>query len=225
MDDYYTDAEMEYDDGADLDDWYSDADDLDAYADDDYQIDSMLDALAAEDDGEMDDLSERRGRRGRKRRRSARRGRQQAVRTASKQSSYRRPVPKRYVTHAEFKKTSDAQDHKIARNGSGIKSVNGRLNKLDSRVSDVVTVNSAQTTHIKKLNRQMRIDGALEFAESYDGAAIDVYQLLKGAVKSGMLDSQSGAFANPMVVGGLGFLLRNPAFLRQFFAPSGVITP
>jgi hypothetical protein len=137
-------------------------------------------------------------------------------------------VPKKYVTHAEFKKTTDIQDRKIARNGTGIKTVNSRVNGLKGRVDGVVTVNTAQSRYIRKLNKQMKIDAALEFAESYDGTSIDIYQILKGAVKSGMLDSTKGAFSNPLLVGGLGFLLRNPGFLGQLTAgqaPIAVVNP
>jgi len=222
MDDIYDDDDMEMEEELLLlDDMGGDDDDTED------NVDEVLEMMMGETTfGEDEDMSERRPKRGRSKRR--RRGQGRGVRTAPKGSSYRRPVPKKYVTHAEFKKTTDIQDRKIARNGTGIKTVNSRVNGLKGRVDGVVTVNTAQSRYIRKLNKQMKIDAALEFAESYDGTSIDIYQILKGAVKSGMLDSTKGAFSNPLLVGGLGFLLRNPGFLGQLTAgqaPIAVVNP
>ena len=46
-----------------------------------------------------------------------------------------------------------------------------------------------------------------------------MYQLLKGATKSGFLGDGTGAMSNPLVIGGLGLLLNNPNLLSGILAP------
>lgn len=71
----------------------------------------------------------------------------------------------------------------------------------------------------------MKLDGALEFAESYDGNTLDFISLFKGAVKSGMLDNTKGALASPAVIGGIGLLLNvfrnNPGMLMGLATSAG----
>ena len=220
-----------YDDDLDMEEELLLLDDLDEDSEEDMEGDDMLDMMMDElADDDAEDLSERR-RRWRSRKGGSRRrfgGRRKGnrfrnIRTASRRPSYRPPVSKRYVTHPEFKKSNDISDTKHARSAAGIKTLNERVKGVDTRVDGLVEVNKAQTVHIRRLTKQMRIDGALEFAESYDGTSIDIYQLLKGAVKSGMLDSTEGAFSNPLLVGALGFLLRNPGFLGQLTGIQGQV--
>jgi hypothetical protein len=218
----------QYDDVVDYDDEL-DADFIDEIDEDDGDVeddvDSMLEAMMDEDYDEEDedgveDYSERRffGRRARRRaqaraRKKAARGR--AVRTARGKSAYRTPVSKKHVTHPQLKSALGRVGKDIRRNAIGIKSVNKRIGGLNGRVNGVVSVNRVQSRKIGKLGHQMKLDGALEFAESIstndDGSlSLNLLPMLKGAVKSGMLGGSKGALSSPAVVGGLGFLLSNP---------------
>jgi len=198
IDDFDDDMEMEFFDA------------FDDEEDDEDDVDDMLEALM-EDDEDEDDLSERR----RRRRKRGRRSRRKAVRTARGSSAYRSPTSKKYVTHPQLKSALGRVGKDIRRNAIGIKSVNKRVGSIGRRVDGVVSVNRVQSKNIGQLKQQMKLDGALDFAESLsanpDGTlALNLLPLLKGAIKSGMLGSTKGAFSSPAVVGGLGFLLSNP---------------
>jgi hypothetical protein len=101
----------------------------------------------------------------------------------------------------------------VKRNGEGIKTLNTRLGGLTTRVDDVVSVNQIQSRAIGKLDKQMKIDGALDLAESFTPGGISAFQLLRGAVKSGLLGEGKGALGNPLVIGGIGLVLNNPGIL------------
>jgi len=205
-------ADFEEDLDDDLDEDLLDEEDLDEEDLDEDDLDDMLEALMdmAEDE-EEDPIERRRRRRGRRRRRRGRRRRR--VTTAKGRSAYRAPVLKNYVTQKQFKSALGRLGREDRRNAKGIKTVNIRVGKLNGRVDGVVSVNRVQSKHISKLNKQMQLDGALEFAGSYDpgSGSIGLYQLLKGAVKSGMLGDAKGAMGNPLLVGGIGLLLREDA--------------
>lgn len=117
------------------------------------------------------------------------------------------------MTQKQLKDAMARVGAETRRNAQGIKTVNSRIGSLGGRVDGVVTVNQVQTTKIGKLEKQMKIDGVLELVESYDGTTVNLYQVLKGAVKSGFLGDAKGAAGNPWVIGGVGFLLRNPGIL------------
>lgn len=187
-------------------------DELDESDEDEEDIDDMLDALMESEEGEADDLADRRRRRrrGRRVRSRSRRG----VRTAKGRSAYRAPVSKDYVTHSQLKSALARVGTDIRRNGMGIKTVNKRVAGFNRRVDGVVSVNRAQSKHIGQIKQQLKLDGALEFAEAIttneDGILeLNLLPLLKGAIKSGMIGKSKGALSNPALVGGLGFLLSN----------------
>jgi hypothetical protein len=203
-----------YEDIIDVDE--EEEEDDEAYGED--EIDEMLGELAeaAEED---DDLAERRRRR-RGRRKS--RGRR-PVRTAKGKSAYRQPAMRGYVTQKQFKDALGRVGADVRRNATGIKTVNSRVGKLDGRVNDVVAVNRVQSKAISKVEKMIKIDGALDFAQSFTAATDSTSgtvtltpnfsNLFKGAIKSGMLGDMKGALSNPAVVGGLAFLLTNTNIL------------
>lgn len=209
IDDFDDDMEMEF---------YEDFDE----EEDEDDIDDMLEALMEADDDD-DDLSERRRRRGRgrgrsRRRRGGRGRKKRPVRTAGNQPAYRAPTSKNYVTHPQLKSFGANLDKKIVRNAKGIKTISSRVSSVNSRVNGVVSVNRVQSKHIGKLNQQVKLDGALEFAESLstndDGSiSLSLLPLLKGAIKSGMFGTSKGAFGNPVVIGAIGLLLNNPQII------------
>lgn len=182
----------------------------------DVDIDEMMEALMDDDEGSEEDLAERRRRR---KFRSRRRGRRpKRVRTASGSSAYRVSTSKKYVTQPQLKSALGRVAKDVRRNALGVKTVNKKLGNIDAQVDGVISVNRVQNTKINKLRQQMKLDGALEFAESItanDNGSLELNLLpmLKGAVKSGMLGGSKGALSNPAVVGGLGFLLSNPQIL------------
>jgi hypothetical protein len=184
------------------------AEDMDNTAD---EVDDMLDALMESD--EEADLTERIRRRPR-----ARRGtgamRWPAVRMASDGSAYRAPAQQGYVTQGQLREALGRVGTDVRRNAQGIKTVNSQLGRLTDQVKGVVSVNSAQNARIRKLDKQMQIDGALDLAASFEGGSLNAFQLLKGAVKSGVLGEPKGPLGNPVVVGAIGFLLNNNQILR-----------
>ena len=95
----------------------------------------------------------------------------------------------------------------VRRNAKGIKTVNAKVGRVNRRVTGVVAVNAAQSRQIGKLDKRVKLDGALEFAESWNGSQVDLFAVFKGAVKSGLLDNTKGAFASPVAIGGVGLLL------------------
>lgn len=190
---------------------------------DEDDIDDMLEALMEADEGDEEDLAERRRRRRSRRRRSKRR---KPVRTARGKSAYRSPTSKKYVTHPELKNALARVGKDIRRNALGIKTVNKRVAGVNTRVDGVVSVNRVQSKNIGKLNQQMKLDGALEFAASVstndDGTlSLNLLPLLRGAIKSGMLGSTKGAFSSPALIGGLGFLLNNPQIIGGILSGTG----
>ena len=133
---------------------------------------------------------------------------------AQDRSAYSPPVPKSYVTQKQLKDALAREGKERLRNAEGIKVLNTRVGGLDRRVNGVVVVNKVQSEEISKLDKAMKLDGALEFAESYDGNTLELLPLVKGAVKSGMLDKTK---VSPAVIGGIGLVLNilstNPAVL------------
>lgn len=204
-------ADFDDDIEMDMDSDFDEEDDLR-----DVDIDEMMEALMDDDEGSEEDLAERRRRR---KFRSRRRGRRpKRVRTASGSSAYRVSTSKKYVTQPQLKSALGRVAKDVRRNALGVKTVNKKLGNIDAQVDGVISVNRVQNTKINKLRQQMKLDGALEFAESItanDNGSLELNLLpmLKGAVKSGMLGGSKGALSNPAVVGGLGFLLSNPQIL------------
>ncbi|MDP1913223.1 hypothetical protein [Brevundimonas sp.] len=176
-------------------------------------VDDMLDALIEADD---EDLSERkrRGRRGRSG------GARPPVRTASGTPAYRAPMSAGPVTQAQLKDALGRVGTDVRRNAEGIKAVNSQLGRLTGQVKDIASVNGAQSGRIGRLDRLMKLDGAIDFATSFSidntsGTTLlvpNLSQLLRGALKSGMVGSgdAKSALSNPLLIGGLGFLLNNP---------------
>lgn len=166
------------------------------------EVDEMLDGIVDASEGYFAERQRSRGRRGPSR----------GVPAATGGSAYRTPQAAGYVTQAQFKEALARVGTDVRRNAEGIKTIN-------ARVSDVVTVNRIQSQEIGKLDKRMKIDGVLDFVESYSGNNINAYLALKGAVKYGFLGDGKGALGNPLVIGGIGLLLRNPGIL------SGLTTP
>lgn len=175
----------------------------------DYMLDSLMEAT---DDERLEERKRRRGRRGRG-------GRQ--VPTAKGGNAYRPPVPQANVTQKQLEDALTRVGTDIRRNAMGIKTINGQIGKLTGQLGDVVAVNRVQNDRLMKLNRQLRIDGALDLAQAItvtagdDGTTItpNFGNLLKGAVKVGMLGDMRGALGNPLLIGGLGLVLSNPAII------------
>jgi hypothetical protein len=168
------------------------------------EMDEMLDGLV----DAREDYSERRGGRGRGR------GAQKSVPSARGGSAYQPPAPQNgYVTQKQLQDALGRVGADVKRNGEGIKTLNARLGGLTTRVDDVVAVNKVQSRAIGKLDKQMKIDGALDLAESFTPGGISAFQLLRGAVKSGLLGEGKGPLGNPLVIGGIGLVLNNPGIL------------
>ena len=220
----YDEDLVDFDDDLDMDFDDDDEEEEDDIEYDPDEIDEMLDEQLepADDD---DDLAERRRRWRRRRRRRRGRRQRRRVQTAKGRSSYRSPVPRSYVTQKQLKSALSRAGAESRRNAAGIKTVNARIGRLNGRVNGAVSVNRVQSRRINKLNKQMKLDGALEFAQSFDGQSIDVFQLLKGAVKSGVLGDTKGALSNPLVIGGIGLLLRQPGILTGLLSRTTATTP
>jgi hypothetical protein len=147
------------------------------------------------------------------------------VTTATGRSAYRAPQQaqdKGYVTQKQLQDALGRVGSDVRRNALGIKTINTRLGAIDTRVDAVVAVNTAQSQKLGQLDRQMRLDGALDVAQSISLSTEsgqltmqpNLGRLLQGAIKSGLIGTDpKGAFSNPALVGGIGFLLSNPAIL------------
>ena len=105
------------------------------------------------------------------------------------------------------------------RNGMGIKALNDRINALDSKVNQAIRVVAQDRAAVRKLEKLGKIDGALDLATSFNGTSIDVFQVVKGSLKSGFFGEPKGALGNPVVIGAVGLLLKNPGILGQVFGP------
>jgi len=188
---------------------YDDAMDFEGYGEFDEsdigEMDEMLDGLV---DARESDFTER------KRRGRGRRGGNRPVPAARGGNAYRAPsAPAGAVNQKQLHDALSRVGADAKRNGEGIKTINTRLSGLTTRVDDVVSVNQLQSRAIGKLDKQMKIDGALELVESFTPGGISAFQLLKGAVKSGLLGEGKGALGNPLVIGGIGLVLNNPGIL------------
>lgn len=190
------------------DDVMDDTDYLDV-DDEDYgeEFEEMLDELGESDEDSSEFFRRRRKKRPKKRR----------VRTAAGRPAYRAPGAKGgpFVTQKQMQDALTRVGTDINRNAQGIKQVNGRLN-------GVVSVNAIQSREIARIDKRMKIDGALELVESFstnaDGATLDTFQLFKGAVKSGWL-GEGKAMNNPILVGGIGLALRSDLLQKVVGGP------
>jgi hypothetical protein len=198
-----------------------DTDEDEAY--DQGEVDEMLDALIGEQD---EDYAERRRRRSQNRKRAAKQ--RKGVPTAKGRSAYQEPGEKGFVTQKQFKEALARVGEETKRNAEGIKTVNTRFGKLDSRIDGVVSVSTLQSGKIRSLDTRMRIDGALDFAQSFNivtgddnslGLQPDFSQMLRGAVKNGVLGNGKGALSNPWVIGGIALVIRNPGIVGGLLAP------
>jgi hypothetical protein len=111
------------------------------------------------------------------------------------------------------------------RNGQGIKALNDRINALDTKVDQAVKAISQDRAAVRRLEKLGKIDGALDLAQSLNVAAdgktsLDVFQVVKGSLKSGFLGEPKGALGNPAVIGAAGLLLRNPGILGGILNPT-----
>ena len=190
-------------DTMELDEDVMDYEDEDTY--DPAELDDMLEALA-ESNG--NGLAERA-----RRRRQGRRAKRKGVKTAQGKSAFREPGSGAFVNQKQFKEALDRVGDDVRRNAEGIKSVNERVNALNARVDGVVSAATVYSREIAKLEKRMKIGGALEMVEALNGTNLDAYQLFKGAAMSGMLGDGKGALGNPAIVGGLALVLRNRSIL------------
>lgn len=216
MDDLYSEYDEQlFDDQDEQDAMFDEEEDYDeqsSFDEEDYDedVDDMLDALTEEDGDYPDDLSEiTRGRRRRMRRRMMRRKRRKAVPRAKGGSAYRRPTTAGLVTHKQFKSALARVNGGQRRNAAGIRTLTTRARSADKRISAVTSVNRIQSQRIAALQTQQKIDGALDIAQAWspDGQ-IDLFPLMRGVIKSGFLGAPKGLLANPLVIGGVGVLLR-----------------
>lgn len=209
MEDYDGDV---YDDIDDLDD-----DDDDELYDSDYDPDEaedLIDDLLGEAaDGYGDDLGDFFW--GKKKRRRRRRNRGRRVNRASRRRSYIPPASSRKVQQRQLKTITDAQDRKIARNASGIKTLTKSVNGMQRRVSGLVRVNTMQTSQIRALRTRLRTDAAIDVATAFEGENIDFGNIARAAAKFGAFDK--GAFSNPYLIGGLVLLLQRGNLLGNLF--------
>jgi hypothetical protein len=186
------------------------------------EVDAMLDSLM---EGVDEDLSERKsGRNARGRNGQQRRG----VPTAKGGSVYRAPGTQNgYVTQQQFKEALARVGEENRRNAEGIKTVNARFGKLDGQVTDLVTVTQSQSKRIGSLDTRMKLDSALDFASAFtlesNGTTTALTpnfgQLLRGAVKGGMIGNSKGAMSSPWAIGALGVVLSNPGILGNILTP------
>jgi hypothetical protein len=170
------------------------------------EVDEMLDSLI---DAAGGDFSE--ARRGRRRGRKPNR----RVPTPDGRTAYRDPsgATGGAVSQKQFKEAMDRVAAEFQRTAQGVKEINTRLGTIDRRVDGVVTVATAQSRQLTKIERLNKADGALELVEALNGGQLNAFQLLKGAVKLGFLGDGKGPLSNPLVVGGIGLVLRNPGIL------------
>jgi hypothetical protein len=217
---YYSTDVLDFEEGLDMEE-----------EDESYEeeVDEMLDALL---DESGEDLSEKRARRSKGRKNSRRKG----VKTASGRSAYQTPTAENGpVTQKQFKEAMSRVGEETRRNAEGIKTVNARFGALDGRVDGVVTVSKAQSDKIRSLDSRMKIDGALDFASSFNvvqtGSTVslqpDLSQMLRGAVKNGVLGNGKGALANPWIVGGIALVLTKTDLVGGLLGPrtaTGVVT-
>lgn len=211
--------EYEIEDTELLDDIESDydEDDLDFGDDVEDAVDDMLDAMvdSAEDDDDPDEMADFFWRK--KRRKSRRykgRGRRR-VPYSKGRSVYRKPRRSRYVTQPQLKVALAKVGKEHKRNALGIRSLNSKLGRARSGIAANAKINRIQSKQIGKINKINKADGVLEFVAAYDAAnqSVDAFQLLKGAVKSGMIGTGKGGLSNPYIIGGLGLLLNNSNLL------------
>jgi hypothetical protein len=178
------------------------------------EMDEMLEGLVES----RNDYSERKRSGGGKRGGGGPRG----VPSAGGGSAYRTPqAAGGYVTQKQLEEALGRVATDVKRNGEGIKTLNTRLGGLTTRVDDVVSVNKIQSRELGKLDKQMKIDGALDLAEAFTPGGISAFQLLRGAVKSGFLGEGKGALGNPLVIGGIGLILNNPGILGGLVPRTG----
>ena len=199
--DYVIDAD-DYETYDDIDDEdYGEEDEMDAA---DEMLDAMVEGL---DDADPEELADFFWRRKKRRRRKARK-----VPTARGRNAFRRAAKGRYVTQAQLKSALGRVGRDVRRNAVGIKQVNGRINGVSNRVTANSRVNRIQGSQIGKLQKLHKAEGVLEFVQAYnpETGGLDAFQLLKGAVSSGLLGTGKGGMHNPYVLGGIGLLLRNP---------------
>jgi hypothetical protein len=182
-------------------------DDLEYEEDADYDVGEVDDMLESLIESNGNGLAERARRRGRNARRK------KGVKTAQGKSAFREPASGGFVSQKQFKEAMDRVGDDARRNAEGIKVVNDRVNALNGRVDGVVSVATLHSRALAKLEKRMKVTGALEFAQSYTNGALNGFQLLKGAAAMGLLGDGKGALSNPAVIGGLGFLLQNPSML------------
>jgi len=172
------------------------------------EVDEMLDSLIDAAGGEFGEA-----RRGRGRGRGRTSGR--PVPTPDGRSAYRDPTGAGNgpVMQKQYKEGMDKVAAEFVRTAKGIQEINARLGTIDRRVDGVVTVATAQSRQLARIEKLNKADGALELVEALNGTQLNVFQLLKGAVKLGFLGDGKGALGNPVVIGGIGLLLRNPGIL------------
>jgi hypothetical protein len=198
---YYSADAIDFEEGLDME-----AED-ESYAE---EVDEMLDVLLDESD---EDLSEKRARRNKARKN----GRRKGVKTASGRSAYQAPAAENGpVTQKQFKEAMGRVGEETRRNAEGIKTVNDRFGRLDTRVDGVVSVSTLQSSKIRALDTQMKIDGALDLVQGFEITKVDgmmqltpdLTHILKGVVKNGVLGNGKGALSNPWVIGAVAMTLK-----------------
>jgi hypothetical protein len=103
----------------------------------------------------------------------------------------------------------------LQRNGQGIKALNERINALDAKLNQTVTVVARDRVAVRRLEKLNKIDGAFDLVSAIDleGKNLNAVQLLRGSIKSGFLGEPKGALGNPAVIAAAAFVLQNPGIL------------
>lgn len=225
-----SDYDLDMEDAELFDDIESDYEEDDYEIDDDVEdaVDDMLDAMidSAEEDEDPEEMADFFWRKKkRKSKRYSRRGGRR-IPYSKGRSTYRKPRRSRYVTQPQLKVALAKVGKEHKRNALGIRSLNRKLSRTRSGIAANTKINRIQSTQISKINKLNKADGVLEFVAAYDTAtqSVDAFQLLKGAVKSGMIGTGKGGLSNPYIIGGLGLLLNNSNLLGNLVGTTDPIT-
>lgn len=148
----------------------------------------------------------------------------------------RRPPPRSLMRNLPTpapKKGNCCIDPRVSRDLATLKQQNAqqdrKLRDIEGLARKNLSVNTTQTKNIGKFHKQMKLDGALDFASAFsfveekiEGVQVtrlivDPIQVCRGFIKTGVL-KPSGFFENPMFFAVLGLAFKNFDRLRDSFA-------
>lgn len=185
------------------------ADENEVYDDDDDMHDEAMSAENDEGDvdrGDDDDASERLLKRRGKKRRSSPKSRR-SKRSGSGRANGSTGYALAPAGHA--------------RNASGIKALNDEHARTRRAVQAVGKISAEHDEQLAMMKRQLERDGAITFAEAVDPQGqLDLFQVFKGAVKSGLLNDAPNLLNHPLSIGVLALLLKNPELISKLTGAS-----